>query len=313
MPDKTILAKPLVRSEASILSPLRYPGAKRRLSGYIAEVLRVNDLRPKIFTEPFAGGASVALQLLQDNLVDTIALGEVDPLIASFWKIVFNEPEWLIDQIENIPVTLEMWSYYKEGRFRTNRDRALACLFLNRTSFSGILAQTAGPLGGYKQESPYPIDCRFPVSTIRKRILQAAALRERVLFVRRGDWSETIAKIEDFGYATGEVFYYLDPPFYSKADKLYRFFFDDAGHDALHQALVKIEQPWLLSYDTADQILKLYSHNGAGPKRIDHLYSIAASDRLQNVEELIITNLPNLPEETRLWRSSEEWGRGQTS
>src|SRR5262245_46609770 len=51
------MSQPLSRREVSILSPLRYPGAKRRLSGYMAEVLRLDDLRPKLFVEPFAGGA----------------------------------------------------------------------------------------------------------------------------------------------------------------------------------------------------------------------------------------------------------------
>ena len=51
----------LARAEASILSPLRYPGSKRRLAVYIAETLRLNGLQPKLFVEPFAGGASVAL------------------------------------------------------------------------------------------------------------------------------------------------------------------------------------------------------------------------------------------------------------
>ena len=74
----------LDRREVSILSPLRYPGAKRRLSGYIAEAFRLNGARPALFVEPFAGGASVALQLLEDDLVDEIALGDRDPLVASF-------------------------------------------------------------------------------------------------------------------------------------------------------------------------------------------------------------------------------------
>lgn len=40
---------------AQILSPLRYPGGKRRLAGYIAEALALNGLRPKVFVEPFGG------------------------------------------------------------------------------------------------------------------------------------------------------------------------------------------------------------------------------------------------------------------
>ncbi|HEX8231002.1 MAG TPA: effector-associated domain EAD1-containing protein [Chloroflexia bacterium] len=55
------------REEVSIVSPLRYPGSKRRLAGYIEATLRINNLRPALFVEPFAGGASVALQLLTDD------------------------------------------------------------------------------------------------------------------------------------------------------------------------------------------------------------------------------------------------------
>jgi DNA adenine methylase len=303
------LKKPFSRREASILSPLRYPGAKRRLAGYVAEVLRLNSLRPKVFVEPFAGGASVSLQLLNDDVVETVALGEIDPLLTSFWKVVFNEPEWLIKQVESIDVTVDNWKYFRENSFRSNRDRALACLFLNRTSFSGILAPGSGPIGGYSQESQYKINCRFTIETIKKRIRQAARLRDRILFIDCADWPRTLEKVEGMGYGTREVFYYLDPPFYSKARRLYRFFFDENDHKSLHNTLVRIQQPWLLSYDPAEQILNLYSHNGQGPKHVDLIYSASANGGRGEAQELIITNLSHLPRETRLWRSSEEWGR----
>jgi DNA adenine methylase len=50
--------------ERVVLSPLRYPGGKRRLTPYLAAALTANDLEPDLFVEPFAGGASVALELL---------------------------------------------------------------------------------------------------------------------------------------------------------------------------------------------------------------------------------------------------------
>lgn len=299
--------KPLSRREASILSPLRYPGAKRRLAGYVAEVLRLNSLRPKLFVEPFAGGASVSLQLLNDDLVEAVALGEKDPLVTSFWKIVFSDPEWLIERIESIEVTVDNWKYFRANSFRSNKDRALACIFLNRTSFSGILASGSGPIGGYSQKSQYKIDCRFTISTIAKRIRQAARLKDRILFIDRADWRHTLEKVEGMDYGPREVFYYLDPPFYRKARRLYRFYFEEDDHSNLHNALMSIKQPWLLSYDPAKPILELYSHNGRGPKHVDLLYSAAANGNRVKSQELIITNLPHLPKETRLWRSSEEW------
>lgn len=301
------MSQPLSRRQVSILSPLRYPGAKRRLSGYIAEVLRLNAIRPKLFVEPFAGGASVALELLNQGLVEAIALGELHSLVACFWKVVFKDSEWLIDQIQKIPVTLKQWHYFRSGRFRTNRERALACLFLNRTSFSGILSRTAGPIGGQTQAGDYAIDCRFPVPTLVKRIRQAAALADRVQFVHHGGWEATKAKVEGLGYGVGEVFYYLDPPFYQKSDRLYAHVFRAEDHRHLHDSLVKFKQSWLLSYDPAPAIVEMYSHNGEGPKRVDLLYSASGGGSLVKVQELIITSLPHLPKETRLWRSSAEW------
>ena len=297
----------LARDEVSIVSPLRYPGGKRRLWGYIAEVMRLNSLRPKLFVEPFAGGASVALQLLSAGLVERIALGERDPLVASFWKTVFSEPKWLISQVRRTSITVARWRHFRNATLSSRRERALACLFLNRTSFSGILARTAGPIGGVRQRSKHKIDCRFPRRTVERRILAASRLRDQVVLVMHAGWKETMRRVRELGYGDDEVFYYLDPPFFAKADRLYRYHFSGTDHEHLHDALTRLRSPWLLSYDPAPAILSRYSHNGRGPKRIDLLYSAAADAGQAEAQELIITNLPHLPRATRLWRSSSEW------
>jgi DNA adenine methylase len=258
--------------------------------------------------EPFAGGSSVALQLLNEDLVEKIVLGEKDPLVSSFWKIVFGEPEWLISEISKMPLTLKKWKYFKDNSFTTNRERALACIFLNRTSFSGIIAPGSGPIGGYRQKSQYKIDCRFNIETLAKRIRQAASLRDRVLYVERADWKATISKTQKLKFKANEVFYYLDPPFFFKANRLYTYYFNLANHIELRDTLVGLRQPWLLSYDKADEIIHMYSTNGYGPRHIDILYSIGSGSQ-SRTQEAIITNLPRLPKETRIWMSKEEWRR----
>lgn len=299
--------KAFARGRVSILSPLRYPGGKRRLAGYIAAAIRLNGLRPKLFVEPFAGGASVALQLLNNGLVEKIVLGEKDPLLASFWKIVFTDHEWLIEKLRATEPTIANWDLFKNKDHKTDRQRALACIFLNRTSFSGIIAPGGGPLGGRAQVSAYPIGCRYAVELISKRIEQIAQLSERVLFVNQGDWQHTVRRIKARQFPEGEVLYYFDPPFYYKADNLYRFFFDQADHRRLHDALGSLGQPWLLSYDAADPIIEMYQHNGIGPKRVELLYSAANSGKLTEMQELIVTSLPRLPRASRLWRTADEW------
>src|SRR5438874_6806948 len=99
----------LERETVSILSPLRYPGSKRRLAGYIEYTLKQNRIEPDLFVEPFAGGASVALQLLKNNSVKRIGLADVDPLIYSFWYNVFHNADWLIGQIRSIEISLDKW------------------------------------------------------------------------------------------------------------------------------------------------------------------------------------------------------------
>ncbi|MCK4828867.1 DNA adenine methylase, partial [bacterium] len=152
------------------ISPLRYPGSKRRLMSYICNVLSLNNLCPKLYVEPFAGGASVALKLMLEDKVDQIILMDLDPYIAYFWDVVFFDTNWLIKKISSIDVSIEKWHEYKKMMPKSKRDYALACLFLNRTSFSGIIRDEIGPLGGREQKSPYKIDCRFPKTTLIERI-----------------------------------------------------------------------------------------------------------------------------------------------
>jgi DNA adenine methylase len=293
------------------VSPLRYPGAKRRLSAYIAETLRLNGVRPRLFVEPFAGGASVSLELLQRDLVDEVALGERDPLVADFWRVLFREPEWLIDQIEKIDVSVETWRDFKYGVHNSERERALACLYLNRTSFSGILNRRAGPIGGQKQKSEYSIGCRFSPRMLARRIRQAAALAGRVRFVHRGRWEGAISRAKRSGLPGDSLFFYLDPPFYEKADRLYSFCFEEKDHVRLRDFLLKLRSRWFLSYDPAREIVALYGKRGFQKPRqfrqVDLLYSVAAGSDLLRSRELIVTNLDRLPRRTRLWRSVSEW------
>lgn len=287
-----------------LLSPLRYPGGKRRLARYIADTLRLNSLRPQLYVEPFAGGASVAIQLLHDNLVEQIALGEKDPMVAGFWRAVFEEPERLIDELRQLKPSLELWEYYRKTRPRTTMGWAVKCLFLNRTSFSGILSTTAGPIGGRRQTSDHDIGCRFPVERLAKRITQIAAFADRVAFVHEGEWQDVVRRGEALGLERNEVFYYFDPPFYEKADRLYRYYFAEDDHQQLYDLLGHLGANYILSYDAAEPIIAKYSARGGGPKQVDLLYSVTAKGKLVRASELIVSNLAALPEHTRLWHSS---------
>ena len=288
------------------LSPLRYPGSKRRLASYIEKALAVNEVQPSLYVEPFVGGASVALHLLSKGLVKRVILADQDPWIASFWQAVFWDTEWLIAKINETPVTLDEWEKLKQFQPQSVRQQAWACLFLNRTSFSGILRPEVGPLGGRKQTSPYRIDCRFPRRTLIERIRQIAAFRESIYAVWNLPWEDVFAQIAEEQskgtLPTSDAFYYLDPPFFEKADALYRYYFTWHDHEHLRDALLNMEQKWLLSYDSAEQVEALYGQavsantNGAKQSAVELLYSVSRLKERKRGKEVVLSNLDILPE-----------------
>lgn len=306
---------PVTRAEVSILSPLRYPGSKRRLAGYVKRALEINGLGPGLFVEPFAGGASVALQLLMDGAVQNIGLADRDPLIAAFWKCAFFDTDWLVEQIDHVEVTIDQWQWFRAATPSDTRGRALKCLFLNRTNFSGIMSLTAGPIGGRHQRSIYKIDCRFPRETLKRRIRQAQSLAHKVAFVWNLSWRRTLSlvgEMQEKGSLSRDIFYYFDPPFFDKADSLYVHWFDARQHIDFRDEAVRIQDPWIISYDSVPRVVELYLRGSSNGTKVQSLYS-AGVGGLRRSEEAIITNLEALPQETRLWRTREEWEKSGKS
>lgn len=291
--------------EKPLTSPLRYPGSKRRLSEFVVALLKTNKLKPELFVEPFCGGASVALNLLGSGNVAKVGLLDKDPLISSFWKTVFFDTNWLIEKIKERKVTLRAWQRIKDSKPISTREQAYKCLFLNRTSFSGILSPSAGPIGGKRQVSDYDIACRFPKQKIIDRILRIADYKDQIAFIMSGSWKEVFNRAAKLGFDKSSVFYYVDPPFYLKAERLYNFFFKESDHRELASFLSKETSPWLVSYDANVFIENLYSSNGNRQKKVETLYSLSSDNGQYPIRELIITNLARLPRRTKMWTASK--------
>lgn len=297
-------------------SPLRYPGAKSSLSPVIARVItsaKQSREVPEVnlLVEPFAGGASASLRAIGEGITDRILLADADPLVTSFWQAAADDTEQLIDRMydewqryvrDGGASAVERWDYWRAwapGPEMSPRDLrisvAMQCLFLNRTTFSGILHGKAGPIGGRAQASNYPIGCRWNPDSLAERIRYVGHLYSigRLVDVWCKDWRQTLEDVPEQypQLLPSRVVAYLDPPYIEKSSLLYRTSFDPRGGyggngrasdsrpgiDSLHLDLAgylrtKAQFRWLLSYDNYPMLMQskwLYGQSRMTPSDVE--------------------------------------------
>lgn len=274
-------------------SILRYPGSKARLASYIADTIATNGYSSCLFVEPFCGGASVSIALLEAGIAEEIIINDLDPIVASLWECIFSKSEaaWLSDAVMNVPLTLSEWERQKALVPSTTREAALKCLYLNRTSFSGVLHKSAGPIGG-KSQQKWTVGCRFNREKLATRIAEISQLSERVRAVTCTSWQEVCVRWAP----TANTFFYLDPPFFKKAERLYRFVFSSPDHVLLSTFLQTFDRPWVLSYDNDRDIRLLYDQHNYRSKIVNNTYSTHPVGGNSVIgREILYTNLKKLP------------------
>lgn len=261
------------------LSPLRYPGGKAKFFHLIKENVERWTRPDSVFIEPFCGGAGVALNLLASCVIKRIALNDRDPLVAAFWQVAFGKSgsseraakcdfDWLIDQITSKDISIKEWKIQKNYQPKNIREAAYKCLFLNRTSFNGII-EKAGPIGGWEQKKQ-TLNVRFNRADLVLRLQTLWNSRDSVISVTCKPWEEVLQNQKD----QNSIFYF-DPPYYHRAEQLYSYVFDNNAHNQLRDILAATKKtPWILSYDDTPEVRELYHGiSGIDGLVIDKTYS----------------------------------------
>lgn len=275
----------------SDVSPLRYPGGKRKLAPFVAAAVeRAGATR--LLVEPFAGGASVSISLLEAGTVETIGLCDADPMVASFWQTVFStEGPALADRVRHAVVDVAEWKKIREWSPTARIDLAYKCVYLNRTSFSGSIHPYAGPMGGWRQLSDNPIGSRFNRPKIADRIEALSARRDQVAFVEHGSYADVLGRArtgKGWHADPSETFWYFDPPFFAKAGRLYPHHFDAPAHERLAEEMKDVPGSWMLSYDDHPEAARLYgAHPGFG--RVSLQYTARVGSGRENKAEVVVT------------------------
>lgn len=238
-------------------SPLRYPGSKKKLVGFVQDVIATNDLLGGTYVEPFAGGASVALSLLYTEYVNNIIINDIDRSIYAFWFSVLNDTENLCKLIKDTQVSVDEWD--KQRKIQDHKlessclELGFSTFYLNRTNRSGIIK--GGIIGGRAQTGKWKIDCRYNKEDLIKRIEKVALYASRIELHNQDaiEFVTTIAPNLD-----AKTLIYFDPPYYNQGAALYANFYTHESHKQLAEFIYGLDCKWMLTYDYTPDIVALY-------------------------------------------------------
>ena len=282
------------------LSPLRYPGGKRKLASFIASVCRVNNINGH-YVEPYAGGAAVGLELLFTGQVKDITINDLDRSVYAFWKSVLTNPEEFCSRIQETKINTENRNAAREiqrqKKYARILDLGFSTFFLNRTNYSGIL--NAGMLGGKSQTSQYGIDARFNKQDLIERIMKISKQKKHI-HVHNSDAMDLVARLSEKLDAQSTL-YYFDPPYYSKGAYLYMNHYGRTDHQNIAERIQNIGRlRWIVSYDDVPDIKNYYSRRRSQTYSLSHTARSARlgdeilffSDNLDRLDEIIM-EIPN--------------------
>lgn len=272
------------------------------MAPYLASLIREQPVRPTAYAEPFAGGAGAALKLLVDEVVRNIHINDLAPGIAAFWRTVFNDTSNLVRAIEQAPVTIDEWhrqrAIFDSPANHDDLTLAFATFFMNRCNRSGILS--ARPIGGLDQTGTWKIDARYNRAALAERVSTLGQYKRRVS-VTQLDAKDFMSSIEELG---DKVLAYVDPPYIVQGEDLYLDSLSYEDHEALAIHLAQTSVPWILTYDTAEQITNdLYRNNRAAR------FSIAHTAQRQHVgsEYVVFSESLAVPNLNVVSRANAQW------
>ena len=157
-----------------------------------------------------------------------------------------------------------------------------------------IIKVRAGLIGGINQTGNYKMDARFSRNDLIRRIEVIAQNKEKINLSNLDAEQYLVENLSTFPQQT---LIYFGPPYYEKASGLYLDFYRKKDHSRLAeviQALVGIK--WLLSYDSAPQIIELY--NNRTHFTYDLQYSAATT--YKGKEVLVFSDNLTLPQKSIL-------------
>jgi DNA adenine methylase len=273
-------------------SPLRYPGGKGRLYGVMRRLLQRNGLEDGHYVEAFAGGASIALGLLFDEMVAHVHINDLDRSVFAFWHATIHENAELCRRVYEVRVTPAEWKRQRDVQRLASSasllDLGFSTFFLNRTNRSGIIG-SGGMIGGTRQNGKWKIDARYNRRELVRRLERVAAYGDRISIYNLDAADFLKSALRRIPLRT---LVYLDPPYYVKGQqRLYSNWYRHDDHGKLASRLEAVAHKWVVTYDRSTEVERLYERYR---RRRYHL-SYSASSPSRGSEVMIFSDGLRIP------------------
>lgn len=239
-------------------TPIKWTGSKRVFADFILE--KIGTKKISYYVEPFAGGASLGLKLMerQGINIESYTFSDTNTDLIHLWSLIQNYPDKVVDSyreywtsINNLDSVSLRKAYYYEVRdwYNKTKDR-LAFFFLLRTCYNGMVR--------YNQKGEFNSPYHFS-----RKGMHPDKVDEIINY-----WSSLMSMCDVkflerdfkglFDCSFGDdVFMFLDPPYINiKKNSLYS---GNIDHDYLFDGLNNLPSnvSWALTIDGDCDLSKL--------------------------------------------------------
>jgi DNA adenine methylase len=202
-------------------------------------------------------------------MFEHLILVEKDQRVAAFWREALRS-ESLARSAAKFKPTLQSVRAIVDGEPSNDKEWAFWVYVKNHASFNGLLD------GGLSSERNW----RFKIPG---DLYQVRSLASRITLIE-GNALEVLQQYNSAKYAA-----FLDPPYFFKADQLYRE--HQVDHRRLFETLAGWTAPWILTYDDCPEIRNLAREHGMACEHVP-----MRDGRHRKRQELVISNIfPDAP------------------
>lgn len=247
------------------------------------------------YIEPFAGGAGIALELLEKGVVNDIVINDLDKGIYSFWRALLTETDRFINDIQSVELTIPEWNKQRTHINNCNKysyDLGFATFYLNRTNRSGIIK--GGVIGGLQQNGKWRMDARFNRMEMVERIKRIVSKKKHIHLYNKDVDSFILNYLPKY---ENNAFIYFDPPYFEKGKQLYLNFFSYDDHVRIKKIIdSQVNCDWVITYDDVPAIADIYQNHIL--KRLDLSYSAGIKRKASEI--IIFSKATMIPDKKSL-------------